>query len=57
MLRVFRTDMYRLFRSKAFYVYPIFMAVIILFSMIFIAENKEVENGGTDRKDGITIEN
>ena len=56
MLRVLRTDMYRLFRSKAFYIYPIFMIVIIILSMIFVAEEKEVETEETDGRGGIVVE-
>ena len=53
MLRVIRTDFYRLFRSKEFYVYPVVMTVLILISMIFTADKGSTVIEG---EDGITIE-
>jgi len=35
MLRVLRTDLYRLFRSKSFYVYPVVVTFVLIISVIF----------------------
>ena len=58
MLRVLRTDIYRLFRSKAFYVYPIFVLVVLIINMIFAVNTSsdvveiKSENQVEDARDG-----
>jgi len=35
MIRVIKTDLFRLFRTKAFYVYPIFVTVVMIVGLLF----------------------
>ena len=35
MLKIIKTDLFRLFRTKAFYVYPIFLVFVEIMSMCF----------------------
>ncbi len=46
MIKVFKTDLFRLLRTKAFYVYPIFLAVIQILNMSLSV--KYVSSDGTE---------
>ena len=43
MIKVLKTDLFRLFKSKAFYVYPIFILVIVILGNILAAYVKEMK--------------
>ncbi len=53
MIKVLKTDLFRLFKSKAFYVYPIFILVIVILGNILAAYVKEMEEE-TDTQGGLT---
>ena len=56
MIKVLKTDLYRLFRSKAFlFVFPIYLVIQLGIGMFFSADTVEVENG-SDRQGGIVIQ-
>ncbi len=54
MIKVLKTDLFRLFKSKAFYVYPIFILVIVILGNILAAYVKEMEEE-TDTQGGLTV--
>ena len=35
MIKILKTDLFRLFKSKAFYVYPIVVVIIMMIGMLF----------------------
>ena len=47
MIRVLKTDLFRLFRSKAFYAFPITLVIFFTLEMMFSAVINEVESGQT----------
>ena len=54
MIKVLKTDLFRLLKSKAFYVYPIFILVIVILGNILAAYVKEMEEE-TDTQGGLTV--
>ncbi len=54
MIKVLKTDLFRLIKSKAFYVYPIFILVIVILGNILAAYVKEMEEE-TDTQGGLTV--
>ena len=65
MLRVLRTDLYRLFRSRSFYVYPAFLCLTLILSLMFSYTNghtvetgdgKQTEDSVNGFNDGFAVE-
>ena len=54
MIKVLKTDLFRLIKSKAFYVYPTFILVIVILGNILAAYVKEMEEE-TDTQGGLTV--
>ena len=55
MIRVLKTDFFRLFRTKAFYAYPIFLVIILTLELTLMGIMTEKENV-TDNDNGVTVE-
>lgn len=58
MIKVLKTDLYRLFRSKAFlFVFPIYLVIQLGIGMFFSADTVAVEvENGSDRQGGIVVQ-
>ena len=55
MIKVFKTDLFRLFRSKTFYVFPIFVTVILIIELLFSAVVKEAESEVYNEDGSMTV--
>ncbi|MCR5322245.1 MAG: hypothetical protein K6E85_03070 [Lachnospiraceae bacterium] len=53
MIKVFKTDLFRLFRSRSFYAFPIFVTVIMLLQLMLSGVVVEVEESDTAGDSGI----
>ena len=55
MIKILKTDLFRLFRSKAFYVYPIVLVFIMIIGMLFSAQTETREETVGDGQGEIQI--
>ena len=56
MIKIIRTDLFRLFRSKAFYSFPIFIVLIITLSSFFSASKVDKTDESAENEEGLHIE-
>ena len=54
MLRVLRTDLFRLFRSKCFYAYPVFLCITLILSLVFSVHESHTEETSNDTRTEVT---
>ena len=43
MIKVFKTDLFRLFRTKAFYAFPVFIVIVMSLELMFTGIKKQEE--------------
>ena len=55
MIKILKTDLFRLFKSKAFYVYPIVVVIIMMIGMLFSVNTDTKEETVADEQGGVTI--
>ena len=55
MIKILKTDLFRLFKSKAFYVYPIVVVIIMMIGMLFSVNTDTKEEIVDDEQGGVVI--
>lgn len=57
MKKILKTDLFRLFRTKAFYVYPIFLVIVVIIEMVFAVKLSSSEQDGQPFAGGTLVQN